>query len=52
MSKLFGGYTQQKMITVTKNLQNSSNNTMTILAISLIGKDIQPNILFICLNQK
>ena len=39
MSKLFGGYTQQKMITVTKNLQNSSNNTMTILAISLIGKD-------------
>lgn len=39
MSKLFCGYTQQKIITVTKNLQNSSNNTMAMLAISLIGKD-------------
>ena len=39
MSKLFCGYTQQKIITVTKNLQNSSNNTMAMLAISLIGMD-------------
>ena len=32
-------YTAKKIITVTKNLQNSSNNTMAMLAISLIGMD-------------